>query len=660
MNKGIANEKITRNVQQDIGVHQSLENGKEDGFALLARLKLVFNSSTTLFVIVWTGVQIGLFMGAYILRDGNPLFSDIQLISGNSFPMNYASTVCISLNCALVVIPLCRTLWSILIPSHLTLISKYVHNHLIMERIHSIFAFGIVFWSLIHIYSVAFLVDRIEKAKNDPKLSLFSPYSSLGISLYSGPGFTGQLIAICLFLIVISSFSKIKQYSHSLFNVLHKLYFLFFVLLILHGGFCFLKQNKTLKNDRCGSGPSFWKWILPSTIIYIIERVVRYILSQRQVYIARVIEHPSNIIEYHIKSRSHNKPFQSGQLVYICCPEISTTEWHPFTITSSPYDDHLSIHMRATGDWTSNFAMRCGASLVVSPDDDMIVDRITKQMDDKPVPTKSSTSKSTLSSMVNTFMRKDKQKTLKGKDIDNDSIPSDVGFIKHDPIPPSSLPYILIDGPYGGHQCYAQQVLNNHSTSILVGSGNETYALVSILKTIWYVLSMERTGREESIYNTSQDSLINLNDSNRISSSIDIKNLYLIWIVKDFVMFEWLEEFIGILLENPIMNNILHVSIHLDNDEISNKNRKNIEVDNRDNSSSSNLPIYHSFPNWKLILETVAMKHNNIINQKKNKKRNKICILTAAPERISKSIELESYKFSSKNKTKFDIYNCCC
>ncbi|KAI3801436.1 hypothetical protein L1987_29541 [Smallanthus sonchifolius] len=38
--------------------------------------------------------------------------------------------------------------------------------------------------------------------------------------------------------------------------------------------------------------------------------------------------------------------------LFVQCPQISRFEWHPFTITSAPGDDYLSVHIRTLGDWT--------------------------------------------------------------------------------------------------------------------------------------------------------------------------------------------------------------------------------------------------------------------------------------------------------------------
>lgn len=38
--------------------------------------------------------------------------------------------------------------------------------------------------------------------------------------------------------------------------------------------------------------------------------------------------------------------FQSGQYLFLNCPEVSKTEWHPFTISSSPWEQTFSVHIK--------------------------------------------------------------------------------------------------------------------------------------------------------------------------------------------------------------------------------------------------------------------------------------------------------------------------
>lgn len=45
--------------------------------------------------------------------------------------------------------------------------------------------------------------------------------------------------------------------------------------------------------------------------------------------------------------------YRSGQWVRIACLKLGTDEYHPFTLTSAPHEETLSLHIRAVGPWTS-------------------------------------------------------------------------------------------------------------------------------------------------------------------------------------------------------------------------------------------------------------------------------------------------------------------
>ncbi|XWS74210.1 hypothetical protein CRYUN_Cryun02cG0196300 [Craigia yunnanensis] len=45
--------------------------------------------------------------------------------------------------------------------------------------------------------------------------------------------------------------------------------------------------------------------------------------------------------------------YKSGMYLFVKCPDISKYEWHPFSITSAPKDNYLSVHIRTLGDWTT-------------------------------------------------------------------------------------------------------------------------------------------------------------------------------------------------------------------------------------------------------------------------------------------------------------------
>lgn len=38
----------------------------------------------------------------------------------------------------------------------------------------------------------------------------------------------------------------------------------------------------------------------------------------------------------------------------IACVPLNKNEYHPFTLSSAPHEENLSLHIRAVGPWTTN------------------------------------------------------------------------------------------------------------------------------------------------------------------------------------------------------------------------------------------------------------------------------------------------------------------
>lgn len=49
-----------------------------------------------------------------------------------------------------------------------------------------------------------------------------------------------------------------------------------------------------------------------------------------------------------------NFQYKSGQWVRIACMALNKHEYHPFTLTSSPNEDTLKLHIRSVGPWTTH------------------------------------------------------------------------------------------------------------------------------------------------------------------------------------------------------------------------------------------------------------------------------------------------------------------
>ena len=57
-------------------------------------------------------------------------------------------------------------------------------------------------------------------------------------------------------------------------------------------------------------------------------------------------------VTYLALTRPRRFNYQPGDYVFLKIPSIAKTEWHPFTISSSPEQDFIGLHVRAVGTWT--------------------------------------------------------------------------------------------------------------------------------------------------------------------------------------------------------------------------------------------------------------------------------------------------------------------
>lgn len=99
------------------------------------------------------------------------------------------------------------------------------------------------------------------------------------------------------------------------------------------------------------SPPQFWMWIVGPMAIYLIERVVRFVRSRQRTIVLQAIQHPANVIELRMKKLLFN--FKPGMYLNLTVPYLTRLEDHPFTISSAPEQDFVSVHIQAVGDWTN-------------------------------------------------------------------------------------------------------------------------------------------------------------------------------------------------------------------------------------------------------------------------------------------------------------------
>lgn len=130
-------------------------------------------------------------------------------------------------------------------------------------------------------------------------------------------------------------------YSHHLFVIVY-------IAFVVHGVCLYI--NRTWYKQTT------WMYLAIPLLLYAGERLLRALRSHglTTVRIEKVAVYPGNVIAIHM-SKPCGFSYKSGQYIYVNCGEVSPFEWHPFTFTSAPGDDYLSMHIRCRGDWTTSF-----------------------------------------------------------------------------------------------------------------------------------------------------------------------------------------------------------------------------------------------------------------------------------------------------------------
>ena len=87
---------------------------------------------------------------------------------------------------------------------------------------------------------------------------------------------------------------------------------------------------------------SFWKWFLVPAIFLTIEITLAFFQAKIEdyglTYIKKVNLLPSSVIQLVIAKPKKFK-FKAGDYIDIKIPVISSTEYHPFTISSAPENE---------------------------------------------------------------------------------------------------------------------------------------------------------------------------------------------------------------------------------------------------------------------------------------------------------------------------------
>jgi len=345
---------------------------------------------------------------------------------GLTFAIARASALVLHFDVAMILFPVCRTLISIMRQTPLNGIVPFDKN----ITFHKLTGWSIVFFSWTHTIAHWNNFAQIS-AKNNLGFGGF-----LLANFVTGPGWTGYIMLIALMAMAITAYEKNRRANFERFWYTHHLFVVFFVFWSIHGAFCMIQPDFAPYCVAIGSSAIgvFWQYWMYGGYIYLMERIAREIRGKHKTYISKVVQHPSNVCEIQIKKQ--NTKTRAGQYIFFCCPEVSVWQYHPFTLTSAPEEDYISIHMRMVGDFTKAVGRTLGCDI-------------------------------------------DKKKDASQVVSVNKNGPDGNGA---DPAIARVLPRVYIDGPFGS----ASEDVFKYETVVLVGAGIGVTPFASILKSIWY------------------------------------------------------------------------------------------------------------------------------------------------------------------------------
>uniref|UniRef100_A0ACD5YF49 Uncharacterized protein n=1 Tax=Avena sativa TaxID=4498 RepID=A0ACD5YF49_AVESA len=326
----------------------------------------------------------------------------------------------------------------------------------------------------------------------------------------------------------------------------HHLFVIVYALLIVHGTSLYL-TNEWYKK-------STWMYIAYPVFLYSFERIVRLFRSHDAVKIQKVAVYPGNVLALYM-SKPPGFRYRSGQYIFINCRAVSPYEWHPFSITSAPGDNYLSVHIRTRGDWTSR--LRTVFSEACRP----------------PAEGESGLLRADLSMGV----------------TDSNA----------------RFPKLLIDGPYGA----PAQDYREYDVLLLIGLGIGATPLISIVKDV-----LNHIQRGGSVGGTEPEA-----SGKAKKRPFMTKRAYFYWVTREEGSFEWFRGVMNEVAEKDKDGVIeLHnhcSSVYQEGDARSalivmlqelQHAKKGVDI-----LSGTSVKTHFARPNWRSVFKRVAVNHEN-------------------------------------------------
>ncbi|RLM91963.1 hypothetical protein C2845_PM08G14530 [Panicum miliaceum] len=507
----------------------------------------------------------------------------------------------LKLNMALILLPVCRNTLTWLRSTALSRVVPFDDN----INFHKVIALAIAIASATHTLEHVFCdfprVVSCPKEKFMEKLGPFFNYvqPTWPILLTSIPGWTGILLILIMsfsFTLATHSFRrsvvKLPSPLHHLagFNAFwyaHHLLVIAYILLVMHSYFIFLTKQWYKRTT--------WMYLAVPVIFYASERSIRKIREKSyDVSIIKAAIYPGNVLSIYMKKPPSFK-YKSGMYLFVKCPDVSPFEWHPFSITSAPGDDYLSVHIRTLGDWTSElrnlFGKACEAEVT--------------------------SKKATLARLETTV-------------------------VAHGLSEDTRFPKVFVDGPYGA----PAQNYKKYDILLLIGLGIGATPFISILKDLLNNIKSNEVNQElQSTHDAELGCSFKTNGPGRA---------YFYWVTREQGSFEWFKGVMNDVAESDHDNVIeMHnylTSVYEEGDARSALIAMVQSLQHAKNGvdivSGSKIRTHFARPNWRKVFTDLANNHKN----------SRIGVFYCGSPTLTKTLRDLSVEFSNTTTTRFHFH----
>ncbi|XP_024533086.1 respiratory burst oxidase homolog protein F [Selaginella moellendorffii] len=549
-------------------------------------------------VSVWLAAMVALFTWKFVQYKNRAAFE----IMGYCVCAAKGAAETLKLNMALILLPVCRNLITTLRSTWLGLVVPFDDNINFHKAITIGIAFGVIIHGGVHL---ACDFPRIVQASDEDfnaKIGRGWHYEKPSYMdiVKSVTGITG-IIMVVLMIIAFTlatrwfrrSLVKLPWPFHRLtgFNAFwysHHLFVIVYVCLIVHSFKLFLSFKFKDKTT--------WMYLSVPLLLYTGERTLRYFRSGNySVQILKAAIYTGNVLALHMTKPPGFK-YKSGMYLFLKCPAISPFEWHPFSITSAPGDDFVSVHIRVLGDWTQEMK------------------RIFSEVCEPPIGNKSG--------------------LLRAEYI--------VGAASR-----NKFPKLLIDGPYGA----PAQDYRKYDVLLLVGLGIGATPFISILRDM---LNHIKTSDHPSPSDSVHIDMIRAMESPRRRKRRGPTNAYFYWVTREQGSFDWFKGVMNEVAEIDQkavieMHNYL-TSVYEEGDArsalITMVQALHHAKNGVDIVSGTRVRTHFAKPNWRKVFSRLASTHPD----------SRIGVFFCGSSLLAKELDQISREYTYKTSTRFEFH----